>query len=235
MITSVSWHIHRSRRFVWILPAVVLLLISSCATPAVYNVDIRYIPTEAETKKMPIPHKTAVPPITVALFQDIRDIEDPIVVGTVLPDAETEKPRPVLPKYTHPPQAIVKAIGDFLTRREYTVAVSHPDWNLTENAIDESWGTVLLGGTIDELFISCDRSGIINKYRTRVGVTIVLADIKTQRILYRASVTSNPSKDDIRFSELMMEKEINRALSSAVEKLFTESALLSHIEAMSLQ
>ena len=230
MIASMSRLIHRNRGFLWILPTM-LLLISSCTTPAVYNVDILYIPTEAERGMMP--HKTAVPPITVALFQDVRDREDPIVVGEVLPDAEREKPRPVLPKHKKPPQAVVNAIGDFLTRQGYAVSGSHPDWDLTEDTIDGSWGEVLLGGTIEELFIECDRSGIINKYRARAGVTIVLADIKTKRILYRVSVASNPSRDDIRFSEIMMEREINRALSSAIEKAFAESALLSHIDAMS--
>jgi hypothetical protein len=167
-------------------------------------------------------------PIMVALFQDIREIDDHIVIGRVT--AEGKKPLPVLPKYNKPPESIVKATEDFLIGRGYTVSAHHPVWDLQEKSIGDSWGTVLLGGTINKLFIECDRSGPVKKYKARVSVTMILADVKEKRILYKVTVESAPSRDHVRFTEIMMEQEINRALSEAIEKVFTGSALLAQIE-----
>lgn len=212
-----------------IVLAVSGLMISCMGPETLYNVDLRYIPTESASSEInKIEH---IKPVTIAVFQDIREIEDHIVIGKVISDRGESIP--VLPKYTKPPEAVVRAMEDFLIRKGYTVAAEHPGWDLQESLISKSWGTILLGGTINELFVTCDRSGPVKKYTSRVNLTVILADISEKRILYKVSVESAPTRDHIRFSEITMEKEINRALSDAVERVFTGSELLSKIESIS--
>ena len=211
------------------ISAVLVLIISCAGTAVLYNVGVRYVPTETAPKDIKETRSTV--PVTVARFQDVRNVDDKIVIGRVY--SADKKSLPVLPKYKKPSESIIKALEDFMTRDGFSVSVVHPDWNLQEDSIDESWGTILLGGTINDFFIECDRSEPVKKYRARVDLTLVLADIQSKQILYKVSVESSPSRDHIRFSEIMMERELNRALSQAIEQVFAGDAFLSKIEHIS--
>jgi len=202
-----------------------LMLFFACAPATIYNVDVRYVPTESSDQTSGT--AASIKPVTVAMFRDVRNMEDTLVVGKVL--KANGNRIPVLPRYTKPPEAVTNAVRDFLIHRGYTVSLKRPDWDLQNSSIDPSWGTILLGGTIKNLSVECDRSGPMKKYASHVGITVVLADVQQRRILHTITVDAAPTRQHIRFSEIMMEEEINRALSEAIERVFASRELTQKI------
>ncbi len=204
----------------WFLSASLVFLAASCASTTVYNIDLAYIPTGDSPTTV---EAVDGPTVTVALFNDERTIDDPIVIGRVV--EANGRPSPILPQHREPCRAVVQAVSAFLTHAGYRVAPDHPPWDLREESIDPSWGKILLGGTINELFIECDRSRPLRRYSSRVNLTFVLADVKNKSILHRVTVDTAPVKQHLRFSEIKIEEELSNTLSQALEKAFAESDL----------
>jgi hypothetical protein len=100
----------------------------------------------------------------------------------------------------------------------YTVSPDRPAWDLSEDAIRSEWGTLLVGGTIDELDVTCVESLTMKRYSAKVRITLFFADVQKKRIFHRVTSESSSSLDHIIFSEEKLESQINGALSDAMEK-----------------
>jgi len=199
-----------------VLLAVGLLCLLSCAPPSLYTINLRYSPVTADLSRI---EKTGKPfVITVAHFVDKRDVADKLVVGTVVNPDGTKVP--VLPKYTKPVDALLKGIQAHLEDRGYEASGETPDWDLTEAGINSEWEDILIGGTIDALDVVCLKGTPVKKYRTEVKLTVYFADVKRQHIFYKVAVETKPTLEHIRFSEEMLEKQINGGLTDAIEKIF---------------
>jgi hypothetical protein len=195
--------------------AVCLFLLVSmigCA-PKLYNVDMRYEPTKVIPPAVTDGRKYS---LTVASFTDKRKMEDTLLVGRVIRSDGT--PIPILPKYVKPTDAVASALRGLLTQAGYAVSPDKPAWDLEEGTIRSEWGTILLGGTIDELDVTCLDTFSMKRYSAKVRVTLVFADVQKKRIFYRVSSESSSSLDHIIFSEDKLESQINGVLSDAMEK-----------------
>jgi len=205
-----------------IVPAVAVALLLSCAPVNLYNIDIQYIPsTDKEAAE------AGSVPLTVTMFNDQREREDKLLIGRVI--MQDDRTVPVLPRHMEAAPAVTRALTSYLTRSGYTVSSRHPGWDLREETIDPSWKGLILGGTIKDLFIECDRSTLIRTYSSRVNLTIVLADASEKRILHRVTVRTLPTKQHLKFSEFKLEEELNAALSEALERTFADSELTDKI------
>jgi hypothetical protein len=191
-----------------------LLLVSAmgCA-PKLYNVNMRYEPTKVIRPVQTDGRKYS---LTVALFIDQRKMEDTIMIGRVIQSNGT--PIPILPKYVKPTDAVASALRELLFKAGYTVSPDRPAWDLSENAIRPEWGTLLVGGTIDELDVTCVESLTMKRYSAKARVTLFFADVQKKRIFYRVTSESSSSLDHIILSEEKLESQINGALSDAMEK-----------------
>ena len=154
--------------------------------------------------------------LTVALFIDRRKMEDTILIGRVIQSNGT--PIPILPKYVKPTDAVASALRELLFKAGYAVSPDRPAWDLSENAILPEWGTLLVGGTIDDLDVTCVETLTMKRYSAKARVTLFFADVQKKRIFYRVTSESSSSLDHIIFSEEKLESQINGVLSDAMEK-----------------
>jgi hypothetical protein len=203
------------------LPAV------SCTPPALYNVTVEYAPPP-ETERPPEAPKNLI--ITVAKFNDLRKIEDTMVIGRVTQAGR--RPIPILPRFHMPSVAVTSAVKDYLNTSGYMVAKGAPNWDLNGNTVAPEWGDMVVGGNIHEFELICIKERPVIKYNARVRLTAVFADVSKQKILFSVNVESSPSLEHVRFTEGKMAEVINDALTAAVNKLFENEQVSRRIREM---
>ncbi len=187
-------------------------MLSGCG-PKIYHVNMRYEPTKAIPAAVTDGKKFSV---TVAAFVDQRKMEDTLLVGRVIKSGGTAIP--ILPRYTKPVDAVTAALRDVLGKAGYPVAPGRPAWDLSEAAIRPEWGTILVGGTIDALDVTCVKAFTMNRYNATARVTLIFADVAKKRIFYRLTSESSSSLEHPFLSEARLEGQINSVLSDAIEK-----------------
>lgn len=205
------------RGFVLILLVFGLSLPLTGCAPKLYHVDMRY----ASTKDIP-PALTdgRTYSLTVASFIDRRKMDDTLLVGRVIRSDGT--PIPILPQYVKAKDAVTSALRELLFKAGYKVSPNKPAWDLSENAIRPEWGTILVGGTIDELDVTCVETFTMKRYSAKARLTLTFADVQRKRIFYRITSESSSSLDHIFLSEQRLENEINGVLSAALEKVIED-------------
>ncbi len=190
-----------------------LFSLIGCA-PKLYNINMRYEPTKVIPSALTDGRKYS---LTVASFIDRRKMEDTILIGRVIQSDGT--PIPILPRYVKPTDAVASALRELMFKAGYTVFPDKPVWDLSENSIRPEWGTLLIGGTIDELDVTCIETFTMKRYSAKARVTLWFADVQKKRIFYRLTSESHSSLDHIILSEGKLENEINGVLSSALENV----------------
>lgn len=198
---------------IWCVVLMVTSLVG-CA-PVMYSVDLKYVPTRTFSKVKQVTQPIA---LTVAAFQDLRTMEDKMLIGRVI-KSNGEQIR-VFPKFVRPAQAVTVPIKEFFRQAGYRVAPENPAWDLHESTIIKGWGPILVGGSIDELDVVCQESLTLIKYTAKVKLTVYFADSLKGKIFHTLSADSSASLEHVLFSEERMEQQINTALSGAIEKLF---------------
>lgn len=196
----------------------------SCSSVSLYTLNVKYTPPESAVTKVDA-CKYSI--LTVAMFNDLRTVEDKALIGNVVFSDGSKIP--ILPKYLKPVDAVTFGIREYLSVAGYTVSSESPAWDLQDNTINKEWGTVLVGGTIDRFEVTCYKEGIKKRYQTKVKLTVVFADVKKSRVFYTIKVETNPSLIHVRFSEEMLEKQINEALSDAIERVFGNKETMQEI------
>jgi hypothetical protein len=191
-----------------------LLLVSAvgCA-PKLYNVNMRYQPTKAIT---PAVTDGRIFSLTVASFIDRRKMEDTLLIGRVVKSDGSSIP--ILPKYAKAADAVASALRELLIQSGYGVSLEKVVWDLQENTIRPDWGTILVGGAIEELDVTCLDTFPRKRYDAKTRVTLVFADVHKGRIFYQVTSESSSTLDHVIFSEEKLESQINGVLSEAMEK-----------------
>jgi hypothetical protein len=184
-------------------------------TPKIYNVDLRYHPTKNIAPAFADGRKFTV---TVARFSDLRKIDDTLLLGRVITSGGTSTP--VLPRYVKAPDAVADALRKLLVQSGFTVSPEKTVWDQQEKTILPGWGTILVGGAINELDVTCLDNIPIKKYSARARITLVFADVQKKKIFYRVSSESSSSLEHVVFSEEKLESQINGVLAEAMEKIF---------------
>ena len=206
------------------LGAFIVLFLQACA-PELYHVNLKYEPTATFSKLEKAGSNSL---ITVAMFNDIRQVEDKLRLGRVTTMGGTVIP--VFPQYMKIPDAVTTSIREYLFKSGYRISNDVPIWDLREETINKGWGKILIGGNIDELEIVCDDSFPVKTYRTKLKLTFVFADVAKKRIFYRSSIENSASLQDISFSEEILDKQISEVFSRALEKMFNDPAMRKRIE-----
>ncbi len=206
------------------IAALTLILLFSCAPVNLYTINMNYTPSETAAAKA---DSTRTVSLTVARFIDSRSIQDKMIIGRVVsPDGGTI---PVLPKYLKPVDAVTGGIRECLSAAGYSLSPEIPVWDLQSDSIEEKWGTLLIGGTIDKLEVVCHKDGIKKNYKANVKLTIVFADVHNARIFRKMEIETSPSLVHVRFSEKMLEEQINKALSDSIEQVFGNREIMQKI------
>jgi hypothetical protein len=207
------------------LAAFIILFLQACATPELYHANLKYEPTGTFPEMKKAGSNSL---ITVAMFNDIRQIDDRLQLGRVTTMGGTVIP--VFPQYMKIPDAVTTSIREYLFKSGYRISNDVPIWDLREETINKGRGKILIGGNIDELEILCDDSFPVKTYRTKLKLTFVFADVAHKRIFYRSSIENSASLQDISFSEEILNKQISAVLSGALEKMFNDPVMRKRIE-----
>ncbi len=207
-----------------ILLICVMVGVSACA-PALYHVNLKYEPSEKSVKL-----EKAGPdfPITVAMFNDIRKMDDRLLLGRV---TTLQGDRiPILPKYNKVTEAVTTNIREYLFKSGYKISNDIPVWDLKEETVSQDSGRILIGGNIDELEIVCEKSFPAKTYQAKIKLTFVFANVPDKKIFYRSTVENSNSLQDVSFSEELLEKQINAVLSDALGSMFNDPKMKKTIE-----
>jgi len=202
----------------------VLAGLTACS-PAVYHVNLKFEPTGQILK----PEKSGPDfPVTVAMFNDIRKVDDTLVLGRVT--TLNGDRIPILPRYKKATEAVTTCVREYLFNSGYNVSKDMPGWDLKEETIGKDRGRILIGGNIDELEIVCEKSFPAKTYQAKIKLTFVFANVPDKRIFYRSSVENSNSLQDVSFSEELLEKQINAVLSDALGSMFYDPKMKKIIE-----
>ncbi len=167
--------------------------------------------------------------IAIAEFVDTRKVNEPMVIGRVV-EKDGMKTL-VLPKYTKPTQAVASGIKRYLSKAGYKISSDAGQWDLKEETIPKVNSKVVIGGTIEEMELTCRKGFPTDSYKAAMKLTLVVADTAKGKILYRSSVESNTSLEHVSFSEARLEEQINIALADAIEKVFEDRKLARTLKA----
>lgn len=201
-----------------------ILLFTACA-PSLYSVNINYEPSSTTPVPRNIEKKYSV---TIATFNDVRPGGDDLLIGKVITSSGNNTP--IIPKNLRPSQAVAASLRDYMRKDGYTITNKIPSWNLQENTIKKEWGSILIGGNIDKMEITCHDSITLTKYLAEVKLTLYFSNVQTGKIFYIVSATGTSSLEHVRFSEKLLEEQINGALSSAIEDIFRSKSIQLKIE-----
>ncbi len=194
-----------------VLPLIVGL--SACAT-SLYTINLKYEPTQAIRPSADL-EKVKV---TVATFEDLRKRPDLLAVGEVV---KTDGGKiPVFPKYIRAPEAVSSGFREYLRKAGYSVTDRKPAWDLKNGSIREGEGDILIGGSIDELWVSCVDERPKKKYRASVKLNVLFADVRKKWVFYKTTTQSSASLDHVFFSEDRLQEQLNGVLDDAIEKVF---------------
>jgi Uncharacterized lipoprotein. len=224
----------RNCLFVLKIIAVLVLIafglgISVSAATSQYSINMQY---GAERSVIPgnikADEKTRGAIITVAEFTDARQVDDKKIIGHVRERDDTRVP--VLAKNVVPSQAVANGIREYLKKAGYKVADKLVQWDLKEGTMPKGKGKVIIGGSIEELEVTCWRGVFSHSYKTNLKLTIVIADLAKGKILYKRNVESSSSRDDVSFSEAELGGQLSNALGDAIEKAFEDKAVAQKIK-----
>ena len=202
----------------------VLVGLTACS-PAVYHVNLKYEPAGQVLK----PEKSGPDfPVTVAMFNDIRKMDDRLLLGMVT--TMNGDRIPILPRYNKATEAVTTSVREYLFKSGYNVSKDMSVWDLKEETISQDRGIILIGGNIDELEIVCEKSFPAKTYQAKIKLTFVFANVPDKRIFYRSSVENSNSLKDVSFSEELLEKQINAVLADALGSMFNDPKMKKTIE-----
>jgi uncharacterized lipoprotein YajG len=191
------------------------MFLGACARPGIYSVDLLYISPE---KTSVTDKKAKSLSITVAQFNDVRTVDDKRIIGKVVKSDGMKIP--ILPKHRMPADAVTRAVRHHLNSEGYHVSSRTPVWNLSDDTIEDGWGTIVIGGDIQEFELICLKEMPIRQYKARVKLSVVFADVAKKKMKFKVNVESSPSLEHIRFTEEKMTEVMNDALSAAINRIF---------------
>ncbi len=193
----------------------VAVSLSACAQVSPYAIDINYKPGDTT----PVANKDVWKLVlTVAKFNDLRQVEDKMLIGRVIKSDGTEIP--IYPKFRIPSDAVTYAVKEYLTKAGNRLSTDSPAWDLKNDTIKKDWGNIVIGGNIDEFEIVCNKELPIRKYKARVKFVAAFANVLKPETIVKITVESTPSLEHIRFSEEKIEEVMNDAMSIAIRKVF---------------
>ncbi len=192
----------------------------SCASSGYYRLNVQYVPQ----KQGPGADSTVQQlRIAAAQFNDERAVTDKSVIGRRVQSDNSEFK--AVSQAVPATEAVGIAVKKAFQKNDFTVFGGTPDWDCTDRTIQKSWGDLVVGGFIEELEVSCATGFLATNYETKVKLRVVFGDAAHKRILYTTTLDSAASYSGFYFSQERMERELNAALSTAIEKMFENNKI----------
>ncbi|PKN17228.1 MAG: hypothetical protein CVU71_17000 [Deltaproteobacteria bacterium HGW-Deltaproteobacteria-6] len=211
------------------LVLIMALGLSGCANTRIYSINMDYNAQKAVIPAYLKPDQKALQSIIgLAEFNDVRKIADPLVIGRVI--EKSGENVLILPKYTKPARAVAEGVRQYLRKAGYNVSGVGPQWDLQEETMPQMTNSkILIGGAIEEMDINCRRDFPSNIYKTKMKLTIYIADMANKKILHHANVEATTSLEHISFSEERLGEQASVALGDAIEKMLSKREVAQKI------
>jgi hypothetical protein len=193
---------------------IIVACITACAEVSKYAININYIPQQGITRKNSAQRKFA---IAIAAFNDTRNVDDKTIIGKKV-KSKNDKIL-ALATAENPAHDVSSAFRYFLLKAGYSVDEVMPGWDLRDSSISSAWGTLVIGGSIDEMEVICRSEGAGVQYNSRVKLHVVFADAQRKTIFHTTTLESTSTLKHLMCSGEMMQEQINGALSMAIEKM----------------
>lgn len=201
-----------------------LAVVFSCYNVTQYSVNMSYTP---DYVPKPVVDRGAV--VKLAAFQDLRNTDEPLVIGRVVRfDGSRVK---VFPKYKPASDVVTEGIRAYLVKSGVSLPAATEKWDLQESTIKREARGILIGGSIDELNVTCVETLPTMKYSAKLKLSIAFADLRTGRIFYRTKAESDSSMEYVLLSEEKMGEQVNSVLAGAIENIFNSSELKEKLNA----
>jgi hypothetical protein len=205
-----------------------IFIISGCLGPKLYSVNMYYDATKSNIPEYLKADKNSNAVISVAEFNDTRVMDDRLVIGRVV-EKDGVKTL-VFPKKSKATSALANGMREYLRKAGYKVPGKIEQWDLKEQSIPQGFANILIGGNIDELEISCRRGYLTNTYTANIKLTIIFADMVKGKILFENKVESSYTRENVLFSENILEEQADIVLANAIEKLFEDKAVVQKLK-----
>jgi len=201
------------------------------AIPERYNINMIY----SGIDKAVIPDllkadgKTRNAAVYIAEFVDMRPVADKKRVGHVreIGDAKV----PVFLKNDVPSRIIAHAVKDYLKKAGYNVADKIVQWDLKEGTLPKKGPKVVIGGSLDEMEVSCWTGVFSNDYKAIMKISLVVADAVKGTILHKSQVSVTVTKTDVTYSEALLGNQGDTALADAIGQLFEGKTVAQKLKA----
>lgn len=230
MMNKCKWFVFKDNLVQSILFTIILccLAVSGCST-SLYSVNMNYNAAKANIPAyLKADDKGRNATIMITSFIDSRKGDEPLVIGRVV--EKDGMKRLILPKYAEPTRAVTLGVKTYLSKAGYKAVINPVPWNLREESIPKGENEMIIGGSIDELDLTCRRGFPTDSYKARIKLSIVLADGGKRKILYQGSVESDSSLEHVSFSEERLEEQVNVVLRDAIEKMFEDKKIAQKIK-----
>ncbi len=215
----------RARTGLIIFIAIIAVISTAACTPVTrYAVSMT---TEPVRNVTPAGDQIKGIPITIAVFNDIRTLADKNVVGAVIKTGGEKLPIFVI--NTTPAEAVSSGVKSYMSRAGYTLLNSSPAWDTKPAGISKNWGRIVIGGNIESFEITCEKANIKATYKTRVTLSLALADVQKSAIIHTYRVLGESSRSDVNMTEddlrTHLSIEVNNAVTDAIEKLINPKSI----------
>ena len=214
----------------WLLLCCALMLASamlSCASSGYYRLNVQYVP---QKQSAAADSNLQQYMITVAQFNDARTSTDASALGKRVQSDGSELK--AISQQRSPSEVVASAVKDAFFKNGFTVYGGMPDWDANDRTLQTSWGSLVVGGYIDELAVVCTTGFLSATYETKVKLRVVFADVQHKKTLYTRTLESDASYKHFYFRQERMEQELNTALSIAIEKMFEDNKVEEVIDEM---
>lgn len=201
-----------------------LLLLLACGGPRTYLISLQYRPA-APAEQQPGP----LPSIAVNFFTDVRERPDRVKIGTLTdPQGVTDT---LIPARLGADEVVTQAIADALAKRGHAVKQIQ-GWDLTPAGAHPAWGDVLVGGQIQEFWISGERALVNTRTAAAVRLKIVAVASRTREVLWEGTLSTSAESTEVFFAEEQVAATASKALSRALDLFLTNPQFLSKLKAV---
>lgn len=210
----------------WIVLAGGLLLaLAACGGPRTYLIGLEYRPAA-----LLAPQPGPLPSVAVSFFADVRERPDRVEVGALTnPQGVTDT---LIPAHLGVDEVVTQAIADALAKRGHAVKQIQ-GWDLTPAGAQPAWGDVVIGGQIQEFWISGERGLVNARTAAAVRLRVVAVASQAQEVLWEGTLSTSAESTEVLFSEQQVAATASKALSRALDLFLADPQFLSRLKGVS--
>lgn len=199
-----------------------LLALAACGGPRTYLLDLQYRSGAAPERQA-----GPLPSVAVNFFADVRESPDRVKIGTLTnPQGGTDT---FIPARLGVDEVVTQAVADSLARRGHAVKQIQ-GWDLTPASAQPAWGDVLVGGQIQEFWITGERALLNTKTAAQVRLKAIAVASRTREVLWEGTLSAAAETTEVLFSEKQVAATASKALSRALDLFLANPQFLSRLK-----